>query len=1291
MTGTHATQEEVYNASIGDTLRRNIFRGFNTTVMTFGQKNTGKSYTMYGPKMKQYKSLIDDDNGSVKTVDSYNTTHGSYDEDGIVPRAIYDLFMAKDKQATGGEVVIQMTFIEIYNDGIVDLLTHTKSKVAKQLLIRDNAADGNAGGVTIRGLTAIKLKSTSHARHILNAASRRRKSASRSHTICTLHVKINPAVNSTITSGKLASMTSIDIISAKLTLVDLAGSERAKGGTSSESNAIQKENACVSKDLFVLSQCILGLSENRGKSDTPSKTKHIPFRDCKLTRILRDSLGGNCYTIMVACVAPCTKDLEGTLSTLRSAERSRNITSHVKKNLIKMNALTPAEGAALRKENKVLKSHVLDITRKMQNFRRGPKRNKIVVDLGDLQEGSVQESMEAKRWRLKFEKLLKACRETNISSDEVVKLTNDDEDMLISHSLEVQELKEQINWLTSCQFGDGASVTSGLTMDTYDLDDYSITSATKCSEPFSSIGSRSLTPKEEAETKEIIETENRKLNEKIKASNAEQSEKETEDRELDKKIKASKEKLSELEREVKVWIEQEEELKDNFSSRQTNLQTINGEIEESESRLAALNKEKKALTGKVEDAQELIEFSNETIEEKVAECDRINSQLISLKEQVKELRSQKDSLGVEVEDFQHKKDEFDRINSQLISLKEQVKALCTERDFLVKETEEFQNISEVLYELNIEKKAMEEVQMLLESVSKEVDCLRSNLCDEKETRLATEEQVASLELRLMVEGMKEQESVNELDRSTISLKSNLDDLDCKLRAQSKTTEMEKVNRLAAEQKVASLEMRMKELLEERKKKESANELGQSATKEVESLRSSLDELDRKLQVQSEATEMEKSNRLAAEQKAVSLERRVKELLEGKKDKESANGQDQQQQNLESRVSELESLIKMQLTQKTEQQNSKKLVLRDQSNELTKPPLAHPPLAKKRRNTPTRALVAHSPSFVNRDDRSVMSTISMSGLLQECNYSKEEGCSRSVSFGGSDDTDHIDRFNSSFDSQSFMSGASFSIGSVSMTSDQKAIRVHAHKLLLWAGKAVKGHPDDYSLASDKENMGNTLSTGGFQIIKTPDRSRSRRSGVDSSRSISRERSNASPGYSKCSASTQHEKGCSCKKSIFSGVENSEFFLPKLGLACTCGAEDRKAKQNEDPTALKSFLRSWQVSYLKSIGVSSAHDLITQYEKRGQEISRAMKHWRNAKRMKPARTKSCLIALEIWTKTAKTRVKLQRSAIQRSGKPLNSSLLEIAAAESNDSDSVSVMSAMSMDEFDNDALYEGEYEI
>jgi hypothetical protein len=156
------------------------------------------------------------------------------------------------------------------------------------LKIRDSAEDGFFVG----GLTSAPVTSAKHARELMDAATTRRRTAStklnerssRSHAICTLMISISPAMNSQTTSVDTIGSRGSEIITAKLTMVDLAGSERIK--QSGVTGMAQKESININKDLFVLAKVVSALSENA------KKKTHVPYRDSKLTRLLRDSLGG---------------------------------------------------------------------------------------------------------------------------------------------------------------------------------------------------------------------------------------------------------------------------------------------------------------------------------------------------------------------------------------------------------------------------------------------------------------------------------------------------------------------------------------------------------------------------------------------------------------------------------------------------------------------------------------------------------------------------------------------------------------------------------------------------------------------------------------------------------------------------------------------------------------------------------------------------------------------------------------------------------------------------------------
>jgi kinesin family protein 18/19 len=115
--------------------------------------------------------------------------------------------------------------------------------------------------------------------------------------------------------------------SGKLSLIDLAGSERASK-TSNRGIRLQ-EGAFINKSLLALGNCINILYENT----TKNKSSHIPYRDSKLTRLLKDSLGGNCKTVMIANVSPCSSSYEDTHNTLKYANRTKNLKTFIKKNI----------------------------------------------------------------------------------------------------------------------------------------------------------------------------------------------------------------------------------------------------------------------------------------------------------------------------------------------------------------------------------------------------------------------------------------------------------------------------------------------------------------------------------------------------------------------------------------------------------------------------------------------------------------------------------------------------------------------------------------------------------------------------------------------------------------------------------------------------------------------------------------------------------------------------------------------------------------------------------------------
>jgi hypothetical protein len=120
-------------------------------------------------------------------------------------------------------------------------------------------------------------------------------------------------------------------------------------------------------------------------------------------------------------------------------------------------------------------------------------------------------------------------------------------------------------------------------------------------------------------------------------------------------------------------------------------------------------------------------------------------------------------------------------------------------------------------------------------------------------------------------------------------------------------------------------------------------------------------------------------------------------------------------------------------------------------------------------------------------------------------------------------------------------------------------------------------------------------------------------------------------------------CTCHDSLFSGnAEHVEFYLPKLGMACGCGhyKEESPSEIGEDPTVLAHILRPWQVEFLSTLNLRTGIDLVHAYNQRGNELAKEMRKWRKEKKLPSVKTKSCHVALHIWSRTCKAVVRSVR---------------------------------------------------
>jgi hypothetical protein len=264
----NSSQEEVYKKSCGDMITKSIFRGYNATILAYGQTGSGKTYTMG----------TSDYNGSSST--SPSSASGSElltppsKSEGVIGRAVYDLFATRNELPNGrNRVKIEMSFLEIYNEQAIDLLSDDSNNNS-DLQVRDSKSEG---GVIVQNLKSYVVNSPRMVYELMEKAGSKRATgstqmnsvSSRSHAICTLTVTIAPLEEggssaAVASSGESSIPSPRDAMRAKLTLVDLAGSERIKR-TGAE-GARLKEGININKGTFVVVLCLCGETLKRSIS-----------------------------------------------------------------------------------------------------------------------------------------------------------------------------------------------------------------------------------------------------------------------------------------------------------------------------------------------------------------------------------------------------------------------------------------------------------------------------------------------------------------------------------------------------------------------------------------------------------------------------------------------------------------------------------------------------------------------------------------------------------------------------------------------------------------------------------------------------------------------------------------------------------------------------------------------------------------------------------------------------------------------------------------------------------------
>lgn len=333
----NATQEDVYGATT-KSLLDSVLDGFNSTVFAYGATGCGKTHTISGTPQHP----------------------------GIIFLTCAELFERINALADEKEIDLTLSYLEIYNETIRDLLIPGGSKMGLQLREDTNQ------NIAVAGLSTHSPKSVTEVMNMILMGNTNRTmspteanaTSSRSHAVLQINVMQKP---------RTAGLSENHMV-ATLSIIDLAGSERASVTKNRGERLL--EGANINRSLLGASfRCTMGLTRLiylialgnciNALCD-PHKSNHVPYRDSKLTRLLKFSLGGNCKTVMIVCVSPSSQHYEETHNTLKYADRAKKIKTKISRNTMNVNRHVSQYVKAiydLRNEVEELKKRLNDSTK----------------------------------------------------------------------------------------------------------------------------------------------------------------------------------------------------------------------------------------------------------------------------------------------------------------------------------------------------------------------------------------------------------------------------------------------------------------------------------------------------------------------------------------------------------------------------------------------------------------------------------------------------------------------------------------------------------------------------------------------------------------------------------------------------------------------------------------------------------------------------------------------------------------------------------------------------------------
>ena len=400
----YAHQEDIYNC-LGEEFLDHNFEGYHTCIFAYGQTGSGKSYTMMGTS----------------------------EQPGLIPRTCEDLFQRiESNESANVSYSVRVSYFEVYNEHVRDLF-QPRTDPPHYLKIRESPTEGPY----VKDLTEIQVKSYGDILKYMRmgdssrttASTKMNDTSSRSHAVFTIMLKqIHHDYHTDETTERLA----------RIRLVDLAGSERAKATEATGQRL--REGSNINKSLTTLGRVIAALADPRhSRIHDPNRKNRdvVPYRDSILTWLLKDSLGGNSKTAMIACIAP--SDYDETLSTLRYADQAKHIRT---KAVVNQDHVSSAEKDAQIEELQEMIRTLRWTLNQNQTQTQQHQTNVIPAAARAESEGHSEKIME---YTTKYEGMLQIMEEKLAISESKVRQLESEKESLQRHlGLVLEELRNPI-------------------------------------------------------------------------------------------------------------------------------------------------------------------------------------------------------------------------------------------------------------------------------------------------------------------------------------------------------------------------------------------------------------------------------------------------------------------------------------------------------------------------------------------------------------------------------------------------------------------------------------------------------------------------------------------------------------------------------------------------------------------------------------------------------------------------------------------------------------------------------